>query len=422
VHQTLRTALLIFPKWIGRRARRTHLKSRTASCLGKALLGVCLITAAISRTTAADLRLVHQLKSKSRISAALVSPDGTRATTMSGGLEFWDLTTGELIGNSNSAYRCGEIPPMWISTDGALAAFNCNGIVLVDLRVPQVVARLGAGSGRTEWIGLDRDQRRLVRTFNRPTRDESIGVGLVVDNFFEIYDIDGYSDPSWLGNLKRSWWGYDSLEPETTFRDRTLWDSRVRGAVFDDASNRLVFDRGDHIEVRSPHGQIIDKHTRQEAHLVPRACDSQRPQLLSAERNLSHGRMLGAIETDGSSDPTPCRFSVDGTEVVFLRRNVLTAWDDTGTKLWDSGNQRVYGTYFDASADRQWIASATDYGEVAVLSWKGEVMARGAVKPEVLRAIPPEGGSCHAKIRVSVSADGRTVLFVYCDLFVWRRE
>jgi len=68
--------------------------------------------------------------------------------------------------------------------------------------------------------------------------------------------------------------------------------------------------------------------------------------------------------------------------------------------------------------DLERIAYASDSGGVGVLSIDGSLNANGWVPGEEMRAAVPQYTSCRGD-RLALSAKGHTVIYVYCNAFVW---
>ena len=211
---------------------------------------------------AQTLSVSKVLKERSPFNGVAISPNGDFALTWSSeAVRFWDLKTATALPDreTETMRRCTSNAGSWLSPDGALLALACDGIVLVDLRIPKMVARLGEGFG-LRAVGFDREGRNLATVFNVNGRPK-----------VQVFDIAAYADPSWFGALVRDWFGYDSNDPDEEF---TIDDASERYDSVNFAPNpaHLVLHTRKSFELRTTNGELVSSTPSSDFPFLEPAC------------------------------------------------------------------------------------------------------------------------------------------------------
>jgi hypothetical protein len=379
-------------------------------------LASLLLLGSASAALGAELAFAQVLTHDRQVGGAALSPDGRHATTWSPRLiRFWDLRTGNIIAedSSRAATGCGSDKPegAWTSPDGALLALRCEGLVLIDTRIPAVVARLGGGYYTTS-VAFDPSLRNLVRVFNLMD-GKSYTSSSKFPNVVEVYDLTDYYDPSWFGSLMRDWFGHDRNEPDQTFTVEYAWGDSPKTAVFVPAQDQVLLQSEDSVERRTLEGQLLAREDKAGSANMAWVCDGTHATFATREQVS----MLMRIYTLLTEHKRPrCRVSNDGRRAFMLQRSELSAWDvDSGSELWNYGDEAL-AYALDISPDGKRVAIADRNGRVAILSAEGQLLARGSIPPNLARQASPSHLSCSSSfdVGVAMSADGRTVAITVC--------
>jgi WD40 repeat protein len=393
------------------------------STLTIAALASLLLLGKGSAALGAELAFAQVLTHDGQVGGAALSPDGRYATTWSPRLiRFWDLRTGNIIAedSSRSAAGCGSDKPegAWPSPDGALLAIRCDGLVLIDTRMPAVVARLGGGYYTTA-VAFDRSSRRLVRVFNL-LDGKSYKTTSKFPHVVEVYDLADYYDPSWFGSLMRDWFGYDRNEPDQTSTIEYAWGDWPKATVFVPGQDQLLLQSEHGVERRAFEGQLLTRGDEADSAGNAWVCDSTHATFVTRKQDSTLARIYSLLT---QTKRPKCRVTRDGQRAFMLQRSELSAWDvESGTELWNYGDETL-AYALDISPDGKQVAIADRDGRAALLSAEGELLARGSIPPVIARQAGSSHLSCSSSLDVGVtmSADGQTVAITVCaSVFILR--
>ena len=396
--------------WAERRAERgAAFSCRPASGRERRLIPVRFAVACLmvlthaGPTLAAVARINHVLDPGKAVGGAAVAPNGTHALTWSASeIRFWDLDSGSAIAEDESE----EIPDCrrdsgrgWASPDGVFVALACNGVVLIDMRAPKVVARLGEGLN-TSMVSFSADSRRLVRLVNASGAQA-----------LETYDIAEYVEPSWFWETYRSLFGYDENEPDAAFSLSRSPDEAVSSVIFSTQPDQLLLLTPTTFEARSIQGNH-DSRTD----VVTWAC----PGGNFSEVTPAKYESLEAILSGLRGEVTGCVLNTDHSDIWIANQDLKTRWDtDSGKQLWFHSRQGGIA-YLEATPDQRFLAAASKSGEVNIFDWKGRSVAHTEFPKDKVKG--PPANECAPADRLVMSVDGQTVLFIDCRVYVWKVE
>lgn len=364
---------------------------------------------------------LHTWTQDRRIGGAALSPDGKIAMTWTlRQVRFWDVATGNIILENQSeliSAACGNDVDgsTYLSPDGALLAMACIGNdALVDLRIPAVVARIG-NSGGSRWMAFDAGQNRLARVSSERSRDERVNGNIKSRNTFEVFDIEPYTDPSWFGALMRDWFGYDSESADEIMTSDGLWSDEPDSLVFSSEQSQMLFESRNGTQVVTIGKDGASQNSQLETASTPIICDENNAMVVSRAK----ANMLQRIRTAVGGEPR-CRLNHAATRVVMATNREISLWDvESGEEQWNY-QPTSYLSDLEATPNLERIAYASDRGNVGVLSSDGALIATGSVSGEAMRMAVPQYSSCDHGDRLALSANGRTVILVYCNAFVWQ--
>lgn len=358
------------------------------------------------------LRKTQVLDAGKSPGGAAISPDGAHALTWSqSAVRFWNLGSGQEIAEDESEEisDCRSDRGGWASRDGAFVALACQGVVLIDMRIPKVVARLGEG-GNTRMVSFSANSGRLVR-LTETRRTHSSG-GIRVIQRLETYELEEYLEPSWFGDMLRGLFGYDENDPDSEISlDRTPSEA-VSAVLFSAQPDQLLLATPTTMETHSIEGKLISSASPSSADVKIWACPGGG---LSAVTRDQHDS-LGSLVDDARDEVTGCVLGEDHSEVWLALGVEMSRWDvDTGKQLWFFMTQNRIA-HIEATPDQRFVASAATNGDVSISDWKGRTIAHAGVKKDaaVEECAPPDP--------LVLSTDGQTVLFLGCKVSVWKVE
>jgi len=385
----------------------------------------CLTLVALisSQALASDgISLVRVLEPNSQARDVAVSPDGnTAAISNVSGLQFWDLTTGnilELI--DEDAGGCGLTQQ---SHDGRLLVLGCReSSFVLDFVAREVVAEIETPYIR--FAAFDRAQKRLATM----VLDSNNSYSKTQDAHFAIYDIEGLTEPSWFGSFVSAIFGYEELDPEEEFSIPEPKGMRSFTLLqFSSTQDRLVVSDSSTVFRLSFDGKKQEQSPRAMAKEAPYLCGGKNIVVVDsvAMRNTTE-----EIDTRNRSPQTRfinrypiCRFRRDMSEAVFAYGGQLGAWNiATGKERWHY-DERPDAHHIDITPDGSVIAIGSSYHELALLDADGTTIASGRIDSSALSAAMARYRRCDDHFqRLTLSADGRTMLYNDCAIFVLRRQ
>jgi hypothetical protein len=343
-------------------------------------------------------------------------------------VRFWDVATGNIVleDQSSRISACGNDVDnsTYLSPDGTLLAMACIGSdILVDLRIPAVVAHL-ENSGGTNWMAFDAAQHRLARVSSKRSANERVNGHIKSRNTFEVFDIESYTDPSWFGALMRDWFGRDSPSADDTMTTDGLWSDEPDSLVFDGEHHQLIFESRNGTQVVSIGADGPSPIARLENTPTPMVCDEHNSRVVSRTKADMLQRIRTAVGGNygvvTSNNSPRCRLNRDATKVVMALNREISLWDVvSGEELWNYESPSFLSD-IEATPNLERIAYSSDRGAVGLLSSEGELIANGWVSGEAMRMATPQYSSCDRGDRLALSANGHTVIYVYCHAFVWQ--
>lgn len=388
---------------------------RIARAAGVAAVWLMLFTHA-GATRATTARITHVLEPGLEPGGAAVSPDGAHALTWSRSeIRFWDLASGLEFAEDESEQipDCRRHSHGWASPDGKFVALACKGVVLIDMRVSKVIARLGE-DWNTRMVTFSADSRRLVR-LSETHRALATGGDRLVQTL-ETYEIEDYLDPSWFGQTFRSLFGYDENEPDADFSFERSPSEAVSSVLFSAQPDQLLLGSITTVEIRSTEGKLVSSVPQASAEVVTWSCPGGNVSAVSRDEHDS----LDSIVSGARGEVTGCVLKDDHSEVWLAHDEQMTRWDaGTGRQLWFHSRQGGIA-YLAATPDLRFLAAASMSGEVNIFDWKGRHIAQGEFPKDKVHG--PPANECAPSDRLVSSVDGQTVLFVDCKVYVWKVE
>ena len=371
-----------------------------------------------------EISLLRVLEPNAQAKSVAISPDGsTAAINTLSGMQFWDLTTGNILELIDEDVRaCGFIQQ---SPDGRLLVLGCrDSSLLFDFAAREVLAEID--TPRIGHAAFDRAQKRLATLFldshnSYPPPERKA--------HFAVFDIEDLSEPSWLGSFWNTIFGYDELEPDESFSvpEPEGWRSFTQ-LQFGSTPDRLVASTDSTVFYFSFDGEKQEQHPRTMAKEAPYLCGGQNsgvvdPVAMRGTVEEIETRYVGRETRSRYRNHPICRFSSDMKEAVFAYGGQLGAWDIARARERWHYEGRPDAHHIDITPDGSVIALASEYHELAMLDAVGNTLATGRIDGSAMARVMDRYKRCDDHFqRLSVSADGRTLLFNECAVFVLRRQ